>query len=288
LRDMHITHVIRAEEHLSNTPKQILVYRALGHPVPFFAHVPMILAPDRSKLSKRHGALGLEELRAAGYFPEAIVNYLALLGWSPGDEREILDLGEMVRLFSLERVNKTAAIYDIEKLTWLNGHYLRKADLDRLVNEALPRLQAAGLLSAVHSPEEMERLRAIIALGRERARTLAELPDLLAYFFQRPTEYDPVGVRKHFKPGIDRTLDRLADLVASVEPFTATAIESAYRALAAEMGLKAAELIHPTRLAVTGRTVGPGLFDVLALVGREECVARLRQAADYVRHLAVV
>lgn len=284
---MGISHVIRAEEHLSNTPKQIILYEALGYTPPKFAHAPMILAPDRSKLSKRHGAVAVEEFREAGYLPEAILNYLALLGWSPGEDREIMSISEIIERFSLDRINKTAAIYDVEKLTWMNGHYIRNYDLDALTDLVLPRLQAAGLLGAHVSAEERQLVKAILMAGRDRARTLGEMPELFSYFFVEPETYDEKGIRKYFKPGVDELLAKASEVVSTVEPFTVDAIERAYRELAERLAIPAGHLIHPTRLALTGRTIGPGLFDVMYLLGREKCMQRLAKAISFIRNNAV-
>ncbi len=280
---MRISHVIRAEEHLSNTPKQMILCEALGYAVPRFAHVPMILAPDRSKLSKRHGAVAVEEFREAGYLPEAIINYLALLGWSPGDDREIMPVHEVISLFSLDRVNKTAAIYAVEKLKWVNGVYIRVADLDRLVDLLIPRLQRAGYLPAPVDAPTRERVRQILAVGRERARTLGEMPELFSYFFVEPAGYDEKGMRKYFNPETAEILSQAREVLAGVEPFVPETIETAYRALAERLGIPAAQVIHPTRLALTGRTVGPGLFDIILLLGRETVLARLSRAIDFIR-----
>lgn len=280
---MAITHVIRAEEHLSNTPKQIVLCQALGYPLPRFAHAPMILAPDRSKLSKRHGAVAVEEFREAGYLPEAILNYLCLLGWSPGDDREIMSLDEVVRTFSLERVNLTAAIYDVEKLTWMNGAYIRAADPDRLLELLVPRFEAAGLISTPVSPELRTWLADMIAAGRDRARTLGEMPELFRYFFEEPESYEEKGVRKYLQPGSEALLETALNVAADVDPFDNETIETAYRQAAERLGVSAGHLIHPTRLALTGRTVGPGLFDVMRLLGRERCLRRLDRALAFVR-----
>ncbi len=278
---MRISHVIRAEEHLSNTPRQLLLCEALGFPAPAFAHVPMILAPDRSKLSKRHGAVAVEEFRAGGFLPEAVVNYLALLGWSPGGEREIMPLAEMVAAFSLERVGRTAAVYDVEKMTWMNAAYLRQTDPDRLVDLVLPRLREAGfdVDGGGDAAGRREWVRRLVLATRERARTLADFPDLLRYFFVPPDRYDPGGVAKHFGAEAPARLRAAAEAVRDLEPFTAEAVEAAYRGLADRLGIPAAKLIHPTRLALTGRTVGPGLFEIMELLGRRACLERLERAA---------
>jgi glutamyl-tRNA synthetase len=284
---MAISHVIRAEEHLSNTPKQVLIYQALGYPLPEFAHVPMILAPDRSKLSKRHGATSVEEYRAEGYLPEALVNYLALLGWSPGGEEEFFSLSEMVERFSLDRVSKNPAIYDQKKITWMNGHYLSRADLDQVVNLALPFFQELGLIGSSPTAEEVAYLRRVVGLVRSRVKTLREVAEASTYFFRDDFPYDPAGVNRYFKP-VERAelLALVRRRLAEVEDFSAEATETECRKLAEELGRKAAEIIHPVRLALTGRTMGPGLFDILATLGKEATLARLDRAVDYIRSTA--
>ena len=279
---MQITDVIRGEEHLSNTPRQQLCIDALGYEVPRYAHVPMILAPDRSKLSKRHGATSVEEFRDRGYLPQALLNYIALLGWSPGEE-EIVSLSEMVLLFSLERVNKTAAIYDTTKLTWMNGNYLREAPLDRLAENALPFFEAEGLLKAPVAGEELNYFKKVVDTVRDRVKTLSELAEASTYFYRDEFSYDPKGVEKHFrKEGSADLLRRAADLLRNFEPFNLESIETAYRSLSEELGISTGRLIHPTRLAISGRTMGPGLFDIIVLLGREKTVSRLEKAARWI------
>ena len=281
---MEMTHVIRGDEHLSNTPKQLLVYRALGWEPPRFAHVPMILAPDRTKLSKRHGAVAVDEYRRQGFLPEAILNYVALLGWSPGDDREILSLDEMIELFDLGRVSHTAAIYDVEKMAWMNGHYLRAADLDRIVALVIPRLRAAGLLDEEPQGEERRRVRAIIDAVRQRVRTLDEIVEASRYFFHDFDSYDEAGVRKHFdRDDAIPILEAVAEALARVEPWTQAAIEQALRQLAERLGVGTGRVFHPTRLAVSGRTVGPGVFDVICWVGRQRCLERIARAIEWIR-----
>lgn len=283
--DLKITHVIRAEEHLSNTPKQILVAQALGYELPIYAHVPMILAPDRTKLSKRHGATSVEEYRAAGYLPEAIINYLSLLGWSPEGDEEILPLEEIIRQFSLEKVSKNAAIYDTKKLTWINGHYLRTLDLDKITRLAIPFLQAKGFIPEPLPEDSYHYVRAVVAAVRDRVKTLAEVADAASYFFSNITEYEEKGVRKFFAvPGTAELLKRAKERLKDLEPFTKETTEKAYRELAEELGIPAGQLIHPTRLAVSGRTMGPGLFDILELLGKDKVLARLEQAIEWIRH----
>lgn len=281
---MKISHIIRAEEHLSNTPKQILVFQALGYELPTFAHVPMILAPDRSKLSKRHGATSVEEYRDSGYLPEAINNYLALLGWSPEGEEEIIPLEKMIGEFSLERVSKNAAIYDTKKLTWINGHYLREGDLDRITRLALPFLQAKGLVPDRLTDKDYNHIRAVVKAVRDRVKTLAEVADAASYFFTEITSYDEKGVRKHFsKPGAAALLDEARETLAALPEFNAQTTEEAYRNIAERKGISTGQLFHPTRLAVSGRTMGPGLFEILELLGRDTVLERLSRASTWIR-----
>ncbi|RKL62699.1 glutamate--tRNA ligase [Thermoanaerobacteraceae bacterium SP2] len=281
---MGMTHIIRAEEHLSNTPKQIQVYKALGYDIPKFAHVPMILAPDRSKLSKRHGATSVEEFRDQGYLAEAIVNYLTLLGWSPEGNEEIFDLEKAIKEFSLERVNKTAAIYDVKKLTWINGHYLRELDLDHITKQLIPFLVKEDIITEEEVGQKYEYIKQVTAISRDRSRTLDELANAIAFFFKDVTEYEEKGIRKHFeKEHAAELLVKGAEALEKLEEFTHDSTEKAFRDLTDSMGLKAAELIHPTRLAITGRTVGPGLFEIIILLGKEETARRMRKAAEWIR-----
>jgi len=280
---MKISHIIRAEEHLSNTPKQILIYRALGYEVPAFAHVPMILAPDRSKLSKRHGATSVDEYRQAGYLPEAIVNYLALLGWSPPGEEEILTLEDMIRQFSLERVGKAPAIYDIQKLTWMNGHYLRTGDLDRITSLAIPFLQERGLVPNPLPPEQYPYVKAVVGAVRDRVKTLREVAEAAVYFFREDFHYEEKGVKKYFNREAADLLEEAQKILEQLPQFDAQAIEGAFRQLAEEKGISTGKLFHPTRLAVTGRTVGPGLFDILEILGKERVISRMSRAIRWIR-----
>ncbi len=280
---MGITHVIRADEHLSNTPRQLLCAIALGYNLPLFAHVPMILAPDRSKLSKRHGATSVEEFRAEGYLPEALVNYMALLGWSPGGDREIFSLEEMVGMFNLQKVNKTAAVYDLNKLTWMNGHYIREYPIDKLAEAALPFYKERGLFEGELSEKEYEYFKRVVETVRERARTLIELAEVSDYFYRDHFNYDEKGVKKVFKKEVSADLMRkLAEELRSLEPFNIGTTEYLYHTLSESLGLSFGRLIQPTRLAVTGRTGGPGLFEIIALLGRKKTVERLEKAADYI------
>lgn len=280
---MKISHVIRAEEHLSNTPKQIKVYQALGWDLPQFAHVSMILAPDRSKLSKRHGATSVQEFREQGYLPEALVNYLVLLGWSPGEDIDICPLQQMVDNFSLGAVSRSPAIYDLGKLTWMNGIYLAAADLDRVVELVKPEAEQRGWWDP-HNPDYF---RKVMELVRSRAKTTVDILPLAAYFFEAPDAYDPKGIQKYFLPHDSAAnLMAVVEVMAAVGDYNAAAIEEAMRSKAEQMGIKASALIHPTRLALTGLTNTPGLFEVMELLGRDVCTARLAQASAFIGTLA--
>ncbi|PSR26610.1 MAG: glutamate--tRNA ligase [Sulfobacillus benefaciens] len=273
--DMAITHVIRGEEHLSNTPKQILIYRALSLPVPEFAHLPMILAPDRTKVSKRHGATSVEEYRAQGILPEALVNYLLLLGWSAPDETEMMTLDQAAEWFDLARVQHTAAIYDYKKLVWMNSQYMRTMSVETLIEYALPFVEARHL-DLSHGPD----LARTVELVRERAHTLQDLTEALAFFYERPKTFDSQGMAKHF--ALDATPARLrvlADRLSQLRTWDHDHLARVYDEEAQRQGIKRAALIHPTRLAVTGKTVGPGLFELLEVLGQEETVARLYDVA---------
>lgn len=282
---MGMTHVLRAEEHLSNTPKQLLIYEALGFEPPKFGHMPMILAPDRSKLSKRHGATSVEEFRAQGYLPEAIINYLTLLGWGPGDEREIFTLEETVKLFELEQMSKKAAVYDTKKLTWMNGQYLSELPLEKILPEAETFFIKDGLVTKEWLAENKEYFAKLVDTVRVRVKTLQEVADASAYFFKDVEAYDEKGVAKHFKPEAAELLEKCIAALEADEVFDLTSTEAIYNKIAADNGLALGKVIHPTRLALTGRTVSPGMFDVMVLLGKEKTLARMRKAAEYIKSL---
>lgn len=276
---MKISHVIRGDDHLSNTPKQVLVIQALGGDPPQFAHVPMILGSDRTRLSKRHGATSVAAYRDEGILPEAMVNYLSLLGWSYDGKQEIFSLDELVEKFDLSRVSRTPAIFDRDKLVWLNGHYVRALAPEEFVRLTLPYLQEAGLAGADPGEAELSRVKRVLALTQERVHTLGEVPFHTRYFFVEPDSYDPKGVEKHFKgPETSRVLAAIRDRLQQVEPFASPEIERVCRSLAEELGISSRKIIHPVRLAVTGRTFSPGLFETLELVGKERVCARLSRA----------
>ena len=271
--DMRISHVIRGNDHLSNTPKQVLAYEALGYPVPAFAHVSMILGSDRARLSKRHGATAVQAYREAGILPEAMVNYLVRLGWSRGDQ-EIFTRAELIEQFDIADVSSSGAVFDLAKLEWLSQEYIKGSDGARLATLARPFLAQAGLAA----PDDAARLAAMLETLRERARTLRELVEVGRFYFERPAGYDAAARTRLLTPVGAERLGVLIERLSTIEPFAAPAIEALYRELAAGLGLKLVDLAQLTRLAVTGRTASPPLFDVLALLGQAETLARLRAA----------
>ncbi|HEY2993099.1 MAG TPA: glutamate--tRNA ligase [Methylomirabilota bacterium] len=271
--DMRISHVVRGDDHLSNTPKQVLCYEALDFPVPQFAHVALILGPDRHRLSKRHGATAVQAFRDEGLLPEAMVNYLARLGWSHGDQ-EIFTRAELIERFDIKDVAPSGAIFDRTKLEWLSQEHLKATDGARLVEMVAPFVERAGL----PMPADRARLAAMLETLRERAKTLVELVEVGRFYFERPRAYEAKAAEKFLTADGARRIDLLVKRLEALESFTAEAIESAVRELAAQLELKLVDLAQLARLAVTGRTASPPIFQVLALLGREESLARLRAA----------
>ena len=272
---MRITHVIRGDDHLSNTPKQILCYEALDYAVPEFAHVSMILAKDKSRLSKRHGATSVQAFRDAGIPADALVNYLARLGWSHGDQ-EVFSRAELVELFDIKNVASSAAVFDSTKLEWLSQHYLKTMPGDRLAELATPFIRAAGLTP----PDDRTRFVGMLDTLRERAKTLVELVEQGRFYFDRPASYDEKAAQKLFTAEGGRRLGVLIERLEAAPDFTVPTIERVVRALTEELGLKLVDLAQLARLAATGRTASPPIFDVLALIGRDESLTRLRRARE--------
>jgi glutamyl-tRNA synthetase len=278
--DMAITHVVRGDDHISNTPKQVLLYQALGEPVPRFAHVPLILGPDKKRLSKRHGATSVMEYETLGYLPQAMVNFLALLGWSPGGgDEELFDLDALIRRFTLDGISGGNAVFNPDKLDWFNGQYLARLPAREVAVRLEPWLRQAALWSDALADGRRAWFESVLELLTPRARTLPQIVELARPFLADEVEYDPKAVRKHLKPEVLPHLAAWRDRVAALEPFDEASLESALRELAAAHGLGAASLIHATRVAVTGQAASPGLFEVLALVGRDRVVRRLERAA---------
>lgn len=273
--DMGITHIIRGDDHISNTPKQVVIYNALGAKLPVFCHIPLILGVDRSRLSKRHGATSISDYREEGFLPEALVNYLCNLGWSIGENREIFSIEEAIKNFKLDNINKTAAVFDIKKLRWINGEYIKTMDASRLSGLIIDILKKEGMLK-----DEFDRnwVLDIVKLFRERISALYDFIELAGCFFRDDMEYDPEGVKKFFTPDTKNVFPKLIERLQALENFDVQGIEGAVRSLADELGIKAAKIIHPVRLAATGKTVGAGLFETVVLLGKEKTIERLKIA----------
>lgn len=282
-----ITHVLRGDDHLSNTPKQALLYRALGYPEPVFGHVPLILGADGKRLSKRHGATAVGDYEAQGILPEAMVNFLALLGWNPGDEREVMGRAELVDAFTPERILKKSSVFDLEKLSWLNGRHLAGTDAAVLLPAVASRLAdlAAGGGEPAARLGDAAWMTALVDLLKVRARSVEEVAGQARPYVADTLEYDPQAVARHWgkdPAGTATHLDALAGRLREAE-WTEAALEEAVRGLAEESGVGAGKLIHPLRLALTGQGASPGIFEVLVLLGRERSLARLRDAVARVR-----
>jgi len=274
--DMRISHVIRGNDHLSNTPKQILVYQALGESPPRFVHISMILGSDKKRLSKRHGATSVLEYREQGYLPEAFINYLVRLGWSMGDQ-EIFSRDEIIKKFSLENLNLSAAVLNPEKMLWTNQEYIMNGDADRILELLEERLHARGLNPDILSRDE--RLGVIKEL-RTRAKTLEELADGAAFFFSPGVTIDKKAAEKFLKPEIATPLGRVREAISGVDPFAPEGIKAAFEGVLEAEGMKLGKLAQPVRVAITGSTMSPGIFETLSLLGNERSLERLDAALD--------
>jgi glutamyl-tRNA synthetase len=283
--DMEVTHVIRGEDHLSNTPKHVPLFRALGATVPRFAHLPLILGTDKKRLSKRTGATSVEEFRSQGILPQALYNYLALLGWSPGGDRELMTREEMIDLFTVERLNSSAAVFDPEKLAWVNAQYMSSLPLDEILRHARPFLDEAGL--GALEGGDVERLEGAVDLHRQRAKNLAELTGFVSCYFEDRIDYEAVDdkLTRRFRedPGLPEMVETLRRRYREIDSFEIDPLDQALRDLAEELEVKAGALIHPLRMALTGTKAGPPVFDVVAAMGRDATARHLAQFADYLR-----
>ncbi len=272
---MGVTHVIRGEEWLPSVPKHILLYQYFGWSVPQMAHLPLLLNPDRSKLSKRQGDVAVEDYRTKGYLKEAMVNFIAFLGWNPGDEREIFSMQELTEAFTLERVGQSGAVFNVDKLNWLNQQHLKLKPAAEIAAMLRPMLAARGITDVTD-----EYLQRAIGLMRERVTLLPEFIENGLYLFRDPDEYEDAGVKKSWDAEAVGRITTLADELASLAMFDHPSIEGCVRLLSERWGIKAGKIIHPTRLAVSGRTGGPGLFEMMELLGRDAVVRRLRSAVE--------
>ncbi len=270
---MNITTVIRGDDHINNTPRQILLYEALGHEVPSFAHVPMILGSDKTRLSKRHGATSVIAYRDMGLLPEAMINYLVRLGWSCGDE-EIFSREELIEKFTIEAVGKSAGVFNPEKLLWLNAHYIKTGDTERLAALLLPFLTERGVTPASGGPA----LPAVVKTLQERAKTMLEMADGAVFYYTPELVYDAEAVTKHVKPETAAYLKQLAAALAATADFSHDAIEAVFKDVCAELGIKMGQIGPAVRIALCGSTVSPSIYEVMEVLGREETCRRLECA----------
>jgi len=276
---MGMTHIIRGDDHIANTPKQIMLYQAIRFKLPKFVHIPMIHGEDGSKMSKRHGATAISEYKNQGYLPQALVNYLALLGWNPGNNKEIFTLEGLIKEFSLKRINKSSAIFDINKLNWINNQYIKSADVKKLVDLIRPEAEKISDWDF-----DTGWLEGLINLYRTRFSTAAHFLKLTEFFFKDAVHYDEEAVKKYLldKKTADE-LEQFARMLDKTEPFQAEVIEKNSRGLVKEMGIEAGEIIHPLRVSLTGGTVSPSIFEVIQFIGKKRCVKRLETVVKKMR-----
>jgi len=275
--EMAVTHVIRGEDHLSNTQKHLALIEAIGAKPPHYAHIPLILNPNGSKMSKRDAGASIAEYEEQGYLPEAVRNYLCLLGWSPKDNREVLPIEEVIAKFDLPQVNRSNAHFDIDKLFWINGEYMRAATIEALEPLALSILQKHGVMTENHDPAYF---RAALAIVKEKIKLGRELPEWMSYFFREDFEFDPAAAKKVFTPEGLANIGKLRERLAGLDDksFTSASLETEFKTLAAATGQKVGALIHPARLAVSGRPVGPSLYHLLEVLGKDRVLSRLERA----------
>jgi glutamyl-tRNA synthetase len=280
--DMGVTLVLRGDDHLSNTPKQILIYNALEMPVPKFGHIPLILGPDKVRLSKRHGATAIDEFREMGILPGALFNYLCLLGWAPGDDTEVMSREEIQQRFDLKRINTSAAVFDRHKLLWINRKYLSAVSPDRLRGQVTDALEQRGYTVR---PEESKKIDLLIELQKQRVYTIPELVESLSLYFKAPADYDPKGVRKFFNESGIGLLTGVRNLMEPVENGffeDLDRIETNIRQFAERQNVSAGKVIHPLRLALTGKTESPGIFELIHILGKTKVIERIDNAIEYI------
>lgn len=271
---MNVSYVIRGDDHVNNTPRQILIYQALGAPLPRFAHVPMILGEDRTRLSKRHGATSVMDYKEMGYLPEALINYLVRLGWSHGDQ-EIFSREELIEHFSLENVGKSAAVFNPEKLLWLNAHYIKERTPESLVPLLEPFLASRGL-----SGKPRDFLARAIQTLQPRVRTLVEMADAIKFYLVEEVECDPAAASKFLTAAMQEPFDKLVAALDALDSFNHENLEAAFQQVVGELGLKLGKVAQPVRVALTGSTVSPGLFEIIDVLGKETVLKRLKAARD--------
>lgn len=277
--DLGITHIIRGDDHISNTPKQMLFYEALGETPPKFGHMPLMMGADGAKLSKRHGGVSVEEYKSAGFLPEAIVNYLMLLGWYPGDDdKEIISLDEAVKIFDISNMSDVQSKFDIQKFTWMNAEYIKATPTDKLADLLKNHMAKKGQVISSMPDDEFTKL---VELYKVRIKTLDEFYPLTQSFFTDDYEVEEKGQRKYLdKPENKENLKVFASDLEKLEDFSHEKIEEVCRKIADERELKAAGIIHPTRMAISGQTKGAGLFEMMAVMGKDKVITRMRKAAE--------
>jgi glutamyl-tRNA synthetase len=273
---MNITTVIRGDDHVNNTPRQIQLYQALGFPVPQFAHVPMILGSDKARLSKRHGATSVIAYRDMGYLPEALMNYLVRLGWSHGDD-EIFSREEMIQKFDINNVGRSASVFNTEKLLWLNAHYIKNGDPERLADLLLPHLSSRGV-STLHGPD----LVSVVKTLQERAQTLEEMAERALFYYNAPETYDDAALAKFDKSHLTAVYGVVADRLASACVTTAAELDALFKEICTDNGWKMPQVGQPTRIALSGGTQAPGIGEIIVVLGIEEAVRRIRKAQESV------
>ncbi len=273
--EMAITHVIRGDDHISNTPNQILLYHAFGWELPVFAHVPLILGTDKKRLSKRHGATSIFEYFNSGILPHSLVNYLALLGWSPGDDSEIMTIEELLNNFSLSGISKKSAIFDPAKLEWINSEHIKNLNSEQLADLVLPFLYEAEILKAEELPEKKEYLVRVVDLFKTRMKTLGDIAKYGRYFFCDPERYDNNALKKYWENNSKKHLSEFRVELDKINDVNAEEIEKVLRNLATKLDISAAKIIHPVRIVLTGFAVSPSLFDMMVVIGKEACLRRI-------------
>jgi glutamyl-tRNA synthetase len=272
---MNITHVIRGDDHISNTPKQVVLYEALGFALPQFAHLPLILSKEGGRLSKRKGATAISDYRAMGYLPEALVNYLLLLGWAPGGNREIIEVNEAIKLFDVKNINKTAAVLDLDKLDWINNQYLKKEDPEKLADQVIPLLREKGYMQAETCDRDY--VVSLVRIFQGRITVLNDFVDWADFFFLKDISIDPEAEKKFLTKDLSSEFRLFLDRLEGLEKFDIATIETAFREVVKELNTEAKVLIHPIRVALTGKTIGPGLFEVIYYLGKTRTKERLHR-----------
>ncbi len=274
---MEISCVIRGEDHISNTPKQILIYEALGFKPPKFAHLPLILDDERARLSKRAGAVAVTDYRTQGFLSEAIVNYLMLLGWSPGDNQEIVSPAAAIKKFSIKKINKAGAAFSMEKLKWINTQYIKQISTSKLTDLLIPFLKEQGFIGENYDRKHLEN---IVHLYQGRLSTLKDFLDWTGFLFMKEFSVDPKLSEEYQLSDKIKEFNLLRERLRTVKEFDVKSAEEAFRGVVADLGLKAGDLVHPVRVALTGNTVGPGLFETMVILGKEKTVERLAKAVE--------